>query len=100
GWTEEFEYIAFDLETTGLYPLTGRILEIGAARFRGGAVVEVFEELVDPGVAIPPEATQVHGITADDVAGCPSILEGLPRFLDFLGPPDTLLVGPYVAFGR
>ena len=100
GWCHELEFVAFDVETTGLHPLTGRVLEIGAARFRGGTVVAEFEELFDPGLPIPPEASRVHGITEEDVVGCPSISDGLPRFLEFLGSPDSFLVGHYVTFDR
>ena len=35
-----FEYIALDLETTGLDPKKDKILEIGAARVRDGEILE------------------------------------------------------------
>ena len=30
----ELEFVAFDLETTGLFPVINRIVEFGAVRFR------------------------------------------------------------------
>jgi DNA polymerase III epsilon subunit-like protein len=36
---EETEFVAFDLETTGLHPIACRIVEIGAIRFRGDGEV-------------------------------------------------------------
>ncbi len=40
------EFIAFDLETTGLHPVFARIIEIGAVRFRGdGTVLDSFQQL-------------------------------------------------------
>lgn len=30
----EAEFVAFDLETTGLFPVVNRIVEFGAVRFR------------------------------------------------------------------
>ena len=45
----EEEFIAFDLETTGLHPVFARIIEMGAVRFRGdGSVLDSFQQLVDP----------------------------------------------------
>ena len=74
----DVEFIAFDLETTGLHALTHRIIEIAAVRFRGdGTVLEQFEQLIDPGCEIPAEATTVHGLRNCDVDGKPTIATGL-----------------------
>ncbi|NGY80212.1 hypothetical protein F6Y02_38710 (plasmid) [Bacillus megaterium] len=43
------EYIAFDLETTGLYPDKGaEIIEIAAVKVMDGFVVDTFQTLVKP----------------------------------------------------
>lgn len=97
-WYEGCEFVAFDLETTGLFPASERILEIGAVRFGHGRVLAIFDELVDPGIDIPEAVTGVHGITPDMVRGRPPIEEVLPRFFEFLGDGDTLLLGHYVGF--
>jgi DNA polymerase III alpha subunit (gram-positive type) len=45
----EEEFIAFDIETTGLHPAMARIVEIGAVRFKGdGSVLDSFQQLIDP----------------------------------------------------
>lgn len=54
----------FDTETTGLSPRDDRIV----TAFLGvmdpdGELIERFSWLADPGVVIPPRATEVHGIT-------------------------------------
>ena len=36
------EYVAFDIETTGLDSRTDSIIEIGAVRMRGGEVIDRF----------------------------------------------------------
>lgn len=93
------EFIAFDLETTGLHALTHRIIEIAAVRFRGdGKVLEQFEQLIDPGCDIPAEATAVHGIRDRDVAGKPTIAETLPRFLQFLGDAPSVMMAHNASF--
>ena len=96
---QQTEFVAFDLETTGLDPVTCRIVEIGAVRFRGdGVVLGQFEQLVDPRSPIPNSATQIHGISDDDVAGQPTIGEVLPRFVEFLGNRPAILMAHNAAF--
>ena len=43
-------YIAFDVETTGLYPNIHKIIEIGAVLFEEGEIIKTFGTLVDSGV--------------------------------------------------
>lgn len=50
----EVEFLAFDLETSGLWPIACRIVEFGAVRFRlDGTVLDEWEQLADPGCPIP-----------------------------------------------
>lgn len=70
-----------DVETTGLSPRTSRVCEIALVCSRGGAVLEHFSSLVDPGLPIPPEASGIHGITDDMVRGSPSFPALAPRLL-------------------
>lgn len=95
----DVEFVAFDLETTGLYALSGQIVEIGAVRFRlDGARLDAFEQLVDPQCEITEEVTRIHGITQDMVRGKPPIAEALPRFLEFLGAPERILLAHNAEF--
>lgn len=80
--------IAFDIETTGLYPEQGdRILEIGAVPLIGNQVMleNGFEALINPGMHIPPEISRINGITDDMVRDAPPLESVLPKFLDFIG---------------
>jgi DNA polymerase-3 subunit epsilon len=92
----ENNFVALDLETTGLTPVVNRIVEIGAVRFRAGEALDRFEVLVDPGMPISPGATATNGITDDMVAGQPEIEEILPDFIDFLG--DDIPVAHHAPF--
>ena len=47
--------------------------------------IDVFSQLVDPGVSIPSEATRIHGITNDMVKGQPSPREAWDQFLTWAG---------------
>ena len=79
--------IVIDLETTGLYPERGdRIVEIGAVPILGDVVLtdEGFETFVDPGVPIPPQITEITGITDEMVRGAPRIEDTLPLFIEYI----------------
>ncbi|MCP3920681.1 MAG: WYL domain-containing protein [bacterium] len=61
------------------------LLELAAVRVEGGEVQETFEELVCPPVPIEPEATDIHGITEDDVRNADPAFAVLGRFRRFVG---------------
>ena len=79
------EFIAFDIETTGLHLDTNRMTEIGAVLFSGGEVKAEFDTFVNPHMPIPAEITRLTGITDADVAGAPDEAEAMRQFLDFAG---------------
>ena len=63
--------IFFDLETTGMNVASDRIVEISYLKVYPDQREEVKTIRVNPTIPIPPEATAVHGITADDVKDAP-----------------------------
>ena len=83
------EYVAFDLETTGLYR-HDTIIEIGAVRMRKGQEVERFQTFVNPGCKLHPKTIEITNITDDMLKSAPSIEEVLPKFREFVG--DSVLV--------
>src|SRR6185312_727184 len=90
GMEQVLEYVAFDLETTGLVADTERVVEIGAVRFdSSGAELGRFECLVNPLRSMPPGAQAIHGISDADLAGASTAETVLPGFLAFLGDPET-----------
>jgi DNA polymerase III epsilon subunit family exonuclease len=78
-------FLALDFETTGLDSAIGRVVEIGAIRFRseGGICAEEASLacLVNPGMPIPARAISIHGISDADVAQAPSFAEVAPALL-------------------
>ena len=85
--------VAFDTETTGLFPIMHRLVEVGAVRFRlDGCELATFQTLIDPQISIPGDVQQVHGITDAMVRGQPTVEQVLPQFIEFLGAPDTILL--------
>ncbi len=85
------EFIAFDIETTGLSPLYDKIIEIGAVRIRNGAVVESFDTFSRPPRSIPPKITELTHITNDMVAGAPGEADAWQSFFDFCGQSPVLI---------
>ncbi len=79
------EFVAFDIETTGLDPERDRITEIGAVRYKNGEIGERFQTFVDPEMHIPSNITQLTGITDRDVKNAPKLREALRAFLEFAG---------------
>ena len=84
--TFEDEFVVFDIETTGLSNRTCAITEIGAVRVKNGEVLARYNTFVDPEMPIPPEITELTGITDDMVKDARPIREVLPEFLEFVGP--------------
>jgi DNA polymerase III epsilon subunit family exonuclease len=79
------EYISLDVETTGLNAYSGRIVEIGAVRFHeSGEEISRFECLVNPGIPIPKDATDIHGITDDNIHDCPYFHTAFKGFVDWV----------------
>ena len=84
------EFIALDLETTGLSARTDRIVEIGAIRFReNGDEVARYQSLVNPERPMPPSAYAIHGLSDEQLADARVAREVLPEFLEFLGNPGA-----------
>ena len=79
------DFIAFDLETTGVRPEENHIVEIGAVRFENGQPLDRFGMLLNPGVPMPPGASAVNGITDEMLRGQPSVAEGIEAFSAFCG---------------
>ncbi len=83
--TFDQEYVAFDLETTGLSSTTDRIIEIGAVILKNGQELDRFQTFVDPERKLEKKIIDLTGITDDMLVGAPKIEEALPRFLEFIG---------------
>ena len=79
------DFVAFDLETTDLDLAACEIVEIGAVRVRGGAIVDEFKTLVRPERSISVKASDVHGYRDADVADAPSFAAVWERFREFVG---------------
>lgn len=67
--------IFFDLEATGTNPQVDRIVEICVAKLQPGGECEVKSRRINPEMPIPAEATEIHGITNDDIKDEPTFAQ-------------------------
>lgn len=65
--------VFFDLETTGVDPFNDRIVQLAAVKYLPDSTTQEINWLFNPGMPIPPGASNVHGITDDDVADAPML---------------------------
>jgi predicted DnaQ family exonuclease/DinG family helicase len=78
------EYVALDLETTGLDPARDRVIEIGAVAFTPGQVTSTLEQLVDPGRAVPDTVLKLTGIKQEELRHAASPDAALRQLADFI----------------
>ncbi len=75
----------FDLETTGINTARDRIVEISILKISISGEEEKLTMRINPEMPIPPESTEIHGITDEDVKNEPGFKEvakNLARYLE------------------
>lgn len=90
------DYIAFDLETTGLDVCSNEIIEIGAVKVVQGKVVDRFIEFLKPEQPISAQITQITGITNEMVERAKDTEKVVRAFVNFC--EDLTLVGHNIMF--
>lgn len=85
--------IVLDTETTGLEPEQGhRIIEIACLELHGRRPTgRHFHRYVNPERDIDFAASQVHGLTAEDLADKPKFADIADELLEFLGDAELLI---------
>lgn len=76
--------VLFDIEATGTSPRADRIVEICFLKVHPDGERTVHTYRINPGIPIPAETTEIHGITDEDVKDCPSFPELAPSFMELL----------------
>lgn len=79
-------FVVLDFETTGMSPALGaRVIEISAREIVDGRAGEEFATLVDPGLRVPYEITQLTGISTAMLAGAPTSPVAMRELAAFIG---------------
>jgi len=75
-------YIVWDLETTGFDPKTCKILEIGVMKIVDGETIEKKNWLLNHGIEVPPNITEITTITTEMVAAGVDPVVAMEEFLE------------------
>lgn len=92
----DIEFVAVDVETTGLAPGRHRLIEVGAVIITGGVPGTSFRRLINPERRIPQFITKFTGVTDSMVARSARAGAVLPKLRAFIG--DRPIVGHNVGF--
>jgi exonuclease, DNA polymerase III, epsilon subunit family len=90
------DYVAIDLETSGLSVARRKIIEIAAIKVKNNEVTDSFTTLVNPGIYLEDKIVELTGITDDMLCDCRNIKEILPEFLSFID--GNVLLGHNILF--
>jgi len=98
-------FVAFDLETTGLYAKKDEIIEVAGVKYtlekKDGKIsaktIGEYSSFVKPNMFIPKEATRINKITDQMVDDAPPAKKVLTEFIRFCGL-STVLVAHNAAF--
>jgi len=74
----------FDIESTGINPATDRIVELAIIRINPDGEKTRFRRLVHPGIPIPKESSDIHGITDEMVKDAPAFKDIAAEVTAFL----------------
>ena len=93
---EEYEFVVFDTELTGLNPRCDEIVSIGAVRVSGLRIRldDTFRIYIKPEKSLPKNSTLIHRITPQQLEAAPSLQDVLPKFIDYCG--KSLLVAHHI----
>lgn len=90
------QFVAIDVETTGLKPRQQRVIEIALIRYKSGVEIERYESLLNPDRNIPTYIVNLTSITNTHVEEAPRFHEIAERVIEFIG--DAMVVGHNVSF--
>lgn len=78
-------FVVFDRESTHYQPHEhyGRIIELSAVKIVDDKIVDTFDMLINPEIAISAKITELTGITKEMVANAPTYQQALPKFIRF-----------------
>lgn len=82
---KDSQFVAIDVETTGLSPLYNELIEISAIKYEGNKKVDTFSTLIKPKKEISKTITNITGITNKMVSNSPTVEEVMPKLITFIG---------------
>jgi DNA polymerase-3 subunit epsilon len=80
----EFSFVAFDLETSGAYPLGSDIIEFGAVKWQAGRETDTYQTLLKPREPLTAFNMSIHGITNEQVKDAPVMRDKISEIRQFM----------------
>lgn len=77
------DYVALDIETTGINPKEDRIIEIGMVKVKNFEIIETFESFVNPQCVIPEKVVELTGIKQEMINDAPVISQVIGGVIAF-----------------
>ena len=90
------DFVAIDVETTGLDDKSDHVIEVGAVLFTNGIAGAEYSTLINPGRPLPRAITDLTGITETDLAPAPSFEAIADTLRAFIG--DRPVCGHQIDF--
>lgn len=90
------DFCVLDVETTGLECWSSRVVQIGIIKLFDNKPVDQLNTYINPERHIPTRATDIHGITDDDVKDAPTYTQIADRVYTLLN--NSTIVGHNVTF--
>lgn len=90
------EYVAVDLEMTGLRPARDKILEIGGVHRKDGKTLAEYQVIVNPGLRLPEEIVALTGISQEMADVGQPLSDAMAGFIEFRG--ELPLVGHNIRY--
>ena len=78
------EFIAIDVETTGLDLFNDKIIEISAIKFKNSQIIDIFTKLINPKQKIPSFIENLTGITNQNIVDAPIFNEISNELMNFV----------------
>lgn len=82
---KEVNFVAIDVETTGLSPVYNELIEISAIKYEKAKKKDTFSTLIRPKKEISDTITNITGITNEMVKNAPKIEQVMPKLIKFIG---------------
>jgi len=94
---DNLTFVAFDVETTGLSPISNALVELSGVKFNlKDDTTETFSTLINPLCEITEQLTSIHGISNEMVKDSPTYHTVVPEFLEWAG--DAVFIAHNASF--
>lgn len=93
---KDYEFVAFDTETSGAYPLGSEIVEFGAVKWKNGREIDRYQTLLKPSQPMSAFIIGIHGITNEMVADAPLMKTKAQEIRNFFG--EAFLMAHHAPF--